>query len=79
FPEAEIDEAGDLAGVAELIRRDRGGYDLALLDLTPSGTADLDGLTALRSHFPKLPVLIVTTIDEPCVIRAALRLGISGV
>ncbi|MBR7518816.1 hypothetical protein KC217_24450, partial [Mycobacterium tuberculosis] len=24
-------------------------------------------------------VLIVTTIDEPCVIRAALRLGISGV
>jgi DNA-binding NarL/FixJ family response regulator len=78
YPKAEIHEATDIEGALDMIAGLRRGYDLALLDLTMPGTTGFDGLLLIRTRFPRLPILIVSGLDDPRVIREALSYGISG-
>lgn len=77
-PRAEIHEATDIDGAIDMIAGLRRGYDLALLDLSMPGTTGFDGLLLIRTRFPRLPILIVSGLDDPRVIREALSYGISG-
>ncbi len=78
FPKAEIHEATGIEGAVGMISGVRRGYDLALLDLSMPGTSGFDGLLLLRSQFPRMPILIVSGMDDPRVIREALSYGIAG-
>lgn len=78
FPKAEIHEATGIEGAVDMISGVRRGYDLALLDLSMPGTSGFDGLLLLRSQFPRMPILIVSGMDDPRVIREALSYGIAG-
>ncbi len=78
FPKAEIHEATGIDAAVDMISGVRRGYDLALLDLSMPGTSGFDGLLLMRSQFPRLPILIVSGMDDPRVIREALSYGISG-
>ncbi|MEQ8824520.1 MAG: response regulator transcription factor [Filomicrobium sp.] len=77
FPEADIDEANTL-----IIANDKleagGGYDMVLLDLNMPGTRGFDGLLDLRSRYPKLPVVIVSAIEDADTIHRAITCGAAG-
>lgn len=77
FPDAAVAEA---TGMSEALERIAGpdGYDLALLDLSMPGTTGFEGLLQLRARHPRLPVLVVSGLDDPRIVREALGYGIAG-
>jgi DNA-binding NarL/FixJ family response regulator len=78
YPNSEIHEATEIAAATEMISSLRRGYDVALLDLSMPGTVGFDGVLLMRTQFPRLPILIVSGLDDPRVIREAMSYGISG-
>ncbi|MGO4871797.1 MAG: response regulator transcription factor [Roseiarcus sp.] len=76
-PDAEILEATSLEGALEALEA-ADGVDLALFDLSLPGTSGLSGLVRLRKSFPKLPVVVVSGIEEPRIVREILALGVAG-
>ncbi len=77
YPEAKIIEATSLAGARAVIAAE-GPFDLVLLDLTMPGTRGFEGLLELRTHYPKLPVVIVSALDDAQIIHQALTYGAAG-
>lgn len=77
FPDAGVAEA---TGMTEALDRLAGphGTDLALLDLSMPGTTGFEGLLQLRARHPRLPVLVVSGLDDPRIVREALGYGIAG-
>ena len=78
YPKAEIHEATRIDAAVDMIAATRRSYDLALLDLSMPGTSGFDGLLMMRTRFPRLPILVVSALDDPKIIREALAYGISG-
>jgi DNA-binding NarL/FixJ family response regulator len=52
--------------------------DLGLIDLRMPGMQGLTGLAFLRAQFPVVPLMVVSGIDDPAVIRRAMALGCAG-
>lgn len=77
YPDAAVVEA---TGMAEAIAFASApdGFDLALLDLSMPGTTGLDGVLEFRGRFPRLPVMVVSGLDDPRIVREALACGIAG-
>jgi len=55
-----------------------GRPDIIVLDLNLPDVNGLDGLMRLRQTAPDLPIVVVSSIDEPRVIRAAILAGAAG-
>ncbi len=68
---ANVEEA--LALVAAAVR-----IDLALLDLELAGKHAFDLLQELRERYPAIPVVVISTSDDPEVIMQALDFGAMG-
>lgn len=68
-----VGEAGDLRQALALIAQVR--PDVAVLDVTLPDADGLDGLTALRRHFPALRVVILSMHPEQRYAAAMLRAG----
>ena len=77
LPIAEIREAASAASAVETIA---GGYrpDLVLLDLALPDTSGVQSITAIKSRWPELPVLVLTMHDAPAVARSAIEAGAQG-
>ena len=73
-----IDNADRLE--AALVRLEGQGErpDIIVLDLNLPDVNGLDGLMRLRQAAPDLPIVVVSSIDEPRVIRAAILAGAAG-
>ncbi len=76
-PEAEIESAASIDEAADVLKRG-GRYALALLDLHLPGTKDFSGLLRLRKKFPRVPIAVVSSLDDPEIVREALRFGAIG-
>lgn len=74
---AEVEEAESVEAACRVLERQR-NMDLVLLDLGLPGVSGFEGLIALRSRFPRVPVVIVSGHDEPRVVEEAIRLGAAG-
>ena len=77
FPGAELHEADGIRGACEILDRNP-AIDLTLLDLTMQGVAGFDGLVTIRTRFPRVPILIVSGLEEPRIMHEALRHGAAG-
>lgn len=77
FVGVEIGEAGSLDALIKSLEANS-DVDLILLDLTMPGVQGLSGLLFLRSQHPTIPVIVVSAIDDPAVIRRCLDYGASG-
>ncbi|SEP39480.1 DNA-binding response regulator, NarL/FixJ family, contains REC and HTH domains [Methylobacterium sp. UNC300MFChir4.1] len=77
LPSARIEEAGSIEA-AKRVLADRPGMDLIVLDLTMDDVKGFEGLMALRICFPRIPILVCSALDEPRIIREAIRLGAAG-
>ena len=52
--------------------------DIALLDLNIPGVQGFDGLLQLRTHHPRLPVLVVSGLEDERIIEEAITYGAAG-
>ncbi len=77
MPEASILEAGSAGEACSPACRQK-RFDAILLDLMLPDARGLDGLIAIRSHFPRVPVLVFTALDDARIANEALALGASG-
>jgi DNA-binding NarL/FixJ family response regulator len=77
FPGAELHEADGIRAACDILDRNA-GIDLTLLDLTMQGVAGFDGLVTIRTRFPRVPILIVSGLEEPRIMHEALRHGAAG-
>jgi DNA-binding NarL/FixJ family response regulator len=77
YPDAAITEATSITEAVGIL--DQGDdFDLALLDLTMPDTQGFEGLLQVRTRYPRLPVVIVSGLENPTVVREALAYGIAG-
>jgi two-component system invasion response regulator UvrY len=71
--------AGEAASGPEAIAKVReGGIDVVLLDIAMPQRDGLDVLKQLRSEFPKLPVLMLSTYPDRQYAVRSLKLGAAG-
>ncbi|MFB2550523.1 response regulator [Ensifer soli] len=74
---AEVESAGTLA--AALARLSTGPLpDVILLDLNLPDVNGLDGVVRLRQAAPDTPIVVVSSLDEVRVVRAALKAGVNA-
>ena len=72
-----VEEAGDLASLSAALEADR-DCDLVLLDLNMPGVRGFSGLLLLRAQYPEVPVMIISAVEDPKVIRRTFELGAAG-
>ncbi len=77
YPEAKIVEAASIAAARVALSGDT-AFDLILLDLAMPGTRGFDGLLELRTSHPKLPIVIVSALEDPRIIHEAMTCGAAG-
>lgn len=73
----EVTHAESLAQGADYLERGT-AFDVVLLDLNLPDVDGLEGLVSLRRIAPAIPILLVTSVNETRVIRAALAAGAAG-
>lgn len=77
FPEIQVIEASDfptaMATLASL-------QDIALVlfDIHIPGTSGLNGLKEIKTRYPALPLVVVSTVDHQASIQQMLQLGADG-
>ena len=69
-------EAGDAVEAMERVAER--SFDVALVDIKMPGKNGLDLLKCLRTEYPRMAVLILSTYDEEIYAVRALKLGASG-
>jgi DNA-binding NarL/FixJ family response regulator len=72
----EVFEAGSVLSARETLSTT--SVDLLLLDLSMPGMDGARTLQVLRTDFPSVPILVVSAIEEPQVIRQTMELGAAG-
>lgn len=74
---AEVTMAGTLS---EALERLAGSYrpDIVLLDLNLPDVSGLDGVVRLRQAVPDTPIVVVSSLDDVRVVRAALKAGVAA-
>jgi DNA-binding NarL/FixJ family response regulator len=53
-------------------------FDVVLLDLSMPGTCGFDGLLELRGLYPKLPIVVVSALEDPRIIQEVMSYGAAG-
>ncbi|MBD2858935.1 response regulator transcription factor [Spongiibacter sp. KMU-158] len=77
FPQAEIQEVGDVQNLFECIEQ-QADIDLLLLDLHMPGAQGFSALIHLQSQHPEIPVMVVSASETPEVMCRAIDYGASG-
>jgi DNA-binding NarL/FixJ family response regulator len=75
LPQAEVFEAGELSEANQSAQKKP---DVILLDIKMPGLNGVDGIPLLKRRWPKVPVLMLSSQDEPETVRLALARGANG-
>lgn len=77
FPKDQLEAADSIDTVKSLI--DAGGEpDVLLLDLNMPGSEGFFGLIHLREHYPSLPVVVISAMEDPAIIQRSIAYGAVG-
>jgi len=76
-PDAAVVEADSVAALLEVAER-HPGAELLLLDLNMPGAQGFSALVQMRSHYPTLPVVIISAMEDPAIIRRSIAHGAAG-
>ena len=77
FPGSVVDEADSLASACDMIARSE-TIDMILLDLSMQGVTGFEGLAQIRARFPRVPILVVSGLDDAQIVHEAIRYGAAG-
>jgi DNA-binding NarL/FixJ family response regulator len=72
----QLEEVGSVPEARQVLARIH--VDLLMLDLNMPGMDGMLGLNALRAEFPAIPILVVSGIEDPVVVRQTMEFGASG-
>lgn len=77
YPDTQFTDA---RGIDEALcaLADETSFDLALLDLNIPGVQGYEGLIRLRKTYPRLPVLVVSGLEDTSTIQKSLSFGAAG-
>ena len=76
-PEVTVLEAGNLRAALDKLALEW-PVDLMLLDLQMPGVSEIEGFLAIHRAYPTLPVVIVSGVNDPQIIRTLLDGGARG-
>ena len=76
-PSAEIVQAESLPEL-QTLTEDHSDADLVLLDLNMPGAHGFSGLVFLRSHYPEIPVVVVSACEDPAIMCQSIDHEASG-
>ncbi len=77
YPQARSREVSNLDDAVSVLEADR-EFDIALLDLNIPGVNGFEGLLRLRTLHPRLPVLVVSGLENEQIIDEAITYGAAG-
>lgn len=77
YSDAHIVTATSISSAKEALADDA-QFDLILLDLSMPGTRGFDGLLEIRTLYPKLPVVVVSGLEDPRIIHEVMTYGAAG-
>jgi DNA-binding NarL/FixJ family response regulator len=77
FPDAAVSKATSIDSARAILDK-QGPFDLVLLDLSMPGTRGLDGVIELRTRYPKLPILVISALDDARIIHEVMQCGAAG-
>jgi len=76
-PNANVPQAESLPELQSLVEQHTDA-DLILLDLQMPGAHGFSGLVFLRSHYPEIPVIVVSAAEDPALMCQAIDHQASG-
>jgi len=71
-----VGEAANGAEVLDALRQDT--PDLLMMDMSMPGISGIDLISRIVSHYPTLPILVLSMINEVQVVQRALKAGAKG-
>ena len=77
FPGTETREAISIEA-AKTMLDGRLPFDIILLDLAMPGIRGFEGLLELRTLHPKLPIVVVSALEDPRIVQDVMRYGAAG-
>jgi DNA-binding NarL/FixJ family response regulator len=77
FPGTETREAISIEA-AKIMLDGRLPFDIILLDLAMPGIRGFEGLLELRTLHPKLPIVVVSALEDPRIVQDVMRYGAAG-
>ena len=77
FPDAAVSKASSIE-MARSVLDGENRVELVLLDLSMPGTRGLEGVIELRRRYPKLPIVIVSALEDPRIISEVMQCGAAG-
>lgn len=77
WPSVTTIEVASVEAALTALENDR-DFDIALLDLNLPGVHGFDGLLRVRAHHPRLPVLVVSGLEDGEIVDEAIRYGAAG-
>lgn len=76
YPAATIGEAED--GDVLITKAITGNWDIVISDMSMPGMNSLEALRRIKSHSPRLPVLILSYYSDKQYVASAMKAGASG-
>lgn len=76
-PEIQTVDAADFQSALTILNEHK-TFDLVLLDLAIPGVTGFEGLLAIRSQFPRVPVVVISGHEDSRIISEALSYGAAG-
>lgn len=77
YPTSKTHEAASIDEAVETLTL-HPSIDLALLDLKIPGVRGFDGLLQLRTQFPKVPIVVISGVEEPRIVKEVISFGAAG-
>ncbi|MEE9319158.1 MAG: response regulator transcription factor [Granulosicoccus sp.] len=77
YPDVSSREVSTIEGALEVLDNN-GDVDIALLDLNIPGVHGFEGLLRLRTLHPRLPILVVSGLENEQIIDEAITYGAAG-
>ena len=77
YPDARLHEADGIASACAVLAT-QPSIEIILLDLSMQGVTGFEGLLAIRAQAPRVPILVVSGLEDPRIIREALDHGAAG-
>ena len=68
YPAATLHEADGIAGACAILGA-QPAVEIVLLDLSMQGVTGFEGLMAIRARAPRVPILVVSGLEDPRIIR----------
>ena len=77
YPDATLHEADGIASACAVLGK-QAAIEIILLDLSMQGVTGFEGLATIRARAPRVPILVVSGLEDPRIIREALDHGAAG-